>query len=310
MNIKLINEYLKINLEDTALENFNFIRQTNEIVRRNTKNYKTLKYKEKVNFNASLVYAYKFFRSINDEYAEYFKGILSNETFYVSDIFSTAYSYYSYEMGKSIIEIPYTKTILDAYTIVHETLHDMNQQPHNPKFSRKVITESISMLGEMLFEKFLIKNKILISDNHKTMINNFKVVKQTSDSVNLELDLIDTYKNQGYIDFKTINKLYQKYDEEVINNFIENEYDFQIDFSGRYILGTLISCYMYDRINKNPKLINEFFDINNSLNDMNVEDIFTYLNLDYTFDKDDRLLFTDESLNTLEETYKKVLKKV
>lgn len=308
MNIDLINKYLEENLKYTALENFNFIRQINEIVRRNSKDYKLPKYKEKVNINASFIYAYGFFKNLNEEYAEYFREKLLDETFYVSDNFFTANSYYDYELCKNVIEIPYTKTILDAYTIVHETLHDMNQQANNSQFSRKIITESISMLGEMLFEKFLIENKILTRDNHKPIISNFKVVKQTSDSVNLELDLIDTYKTQGYVDFKTVNKLYQKYSTQTIEEFIENEYTFQIDFNGRYILGILISCYMYERINKKSKLINEFFDINNNMNNMCIEDIFTYLNLDVKTDEAQRILFTDESLNTLEKTYKKVLK--
>ncbi len=310
MNINLINEYLKLYLEDTPLESFNFIKQINEIVRRNAKNTKIFKYKEKININASMTYAYKFFKSINSDYAQYFAAALLNETFYVSESFGTAYSYYNYDINKKIIEIPYTKTIVDSYTIVHETLHDMNQDAENLTISRKLITESISMLGEMLFEKFLIENKISVQDNHKTVMNNFKVVNELSDRLSLELYLIYTYKTQGYIDLKTINNIYQNFNEETINEFIEDDYKFNIYFDGRYILGALISSYMYDRIIKNPKMINEFFDINNAMNDMYVEDIFTYLNLDYKFDDNDSILFTDESLNKLEKTYKKVLKKV
>ena len=56
-------------------------------------------------------------------------------------------SYYNHESQRRVVEVPITRTIEDAFVMVHEVLHDMNLKPNSNTADRMLYTETISMLG-------------------------------------------------------------------------------------------------------------------------------------------------------------------
>lgn len=306
MNIKNFNEMLDEYLEGASLKDFEFIKKLNEIVLRNTKFYKEVKYKEKIDLDYSASLVYTFFKSISEEYATYFENRLNDGTFRFSTKFAIGHSYYDLKENKSVIEIPFTHTIEDSYVMVHEFLHSTNYQGGELLLCRMLTTESISILGEFLFYNFLVKYNLKPRENRKPIINDLYSIHKLSLLNDLELKLIDKYLKYGYISSNFLNSL--NYDEDVWDHlYFNNSITFGIDYNQRYIIGILISCYMYDRIKENPKLINELFDINSIMNHTDFEFIMNYLDLNIKDDKD-YVLLTDDSLEKLEKTYKKVLK--
>lgn len=310
MNVKLINEMLDEYLEDACLEDFEFTKKLNDIVLKNTKFYKEVKYKEKIDLNYSASLVYTFFKSINEEYAVYFEKRLHDGTFEFSDKFQVGESYFDKRQNRRVIKIPITGSIEDSYVMVHELLHDMNCLIEQLFLCRVLTTETISMLGGLLFYAFLVKYNLKPKENRKTIINDFYSIRKLSLLTDLELKIIDEYFKCGYVSSNFLNYLNLNYDEDVMDHLYLNDSDtLQIDYNQRYIIGALLSCYMYDRIKQNPKLINELFDINIIMNHTYFECIIDYLDLKIKPD-DEYLLLTDDSLNKLEKTYKKVLKEL
>lgn len=308
IDLKELNKNLDEYLEDATEIDFIFIKSLNDIIIRNTKNREIPKYQQKISLDYAASLVYSFLLNINEEYAMHFKDKLENGTFSFSKNFSKGVSSYDDEKHKSYIQVPITGYILDSYTMAHENMHDMNLDINKNTLCRELLTEDLSNLIEMLFQQFLIKHDLVVQDNRKSMVNNLGIIYDMAWSTDLGLSLITEYLRNGYVGNNFINGLYYVYDENTINNFIYEDYIFKNDFYLRYIIGFVLSFYMYDRIKQNPKFIKELFDINSMINDFPFENILTFLDLDYKTDNDDNLIFTDKSLEKLEKTYKKVLK--
>lgn len=310
MNVKLLNQMLDEYLLDACLDDFEFIKKLNDIVLKNTKFYKEVKYKEKIDLNYSASLVYTFFKSISEEYALYFEKRLNDGTFQFSDKFNVGESYFDKKQNKNVIKIPITGSIEDSYVMVHELLHDMNYQGGDLLLCRVLTTESISILGELLFYDFLLKYNLKPKENRKTIINDFYSIRKMSLLTDLELKIVDEYFKCGYVNSSFLNRLSLNYDDDVVEHLNLNNSDtLEIDYNQRYMIGALLSCYMYDRIKENPKFIKELFEINSIMNHTYFECIIDYLDLSIK-QNDEYVFFTDSSLQKLEKTYKKVLKEL
>ena len=65
---------------------------------------------------------------------------------------------------------------------------------------------------------------------------------------------------------------------------------------------------MYERIKINSKNKHELFDINDMINEISFKELMSYLDLET--EKKDEFLLTNDSLDILEKSYKKVLKSI
>ncbi len=308
MDVNLLNKSLSEYLDDDTELDFRFIKSLNDIIIRNTKDREIPIYLKRISLKDASSLVYKFLKSINGEYAEYFKAKYEAGIFQFDNTCNRARSFYDDTAGRSCISMPIFGCIVDSYTMLHETMHDMNQDISNVNLCRELITEMISLLSEMLFHKFLINEKLVIHDNRKMMIYNIGIIYDIAWSTDLELALITEYLKKGYVDNKFIKGLYYKYDGFIIDHMIDEEYIFKNDFYLKYIIGAVLSFYVYDRIQQNPKFIKEYFEINGMMNIVNFEDILTYLDLDYIVDRNDNINLMPATLEKLEKSYKKVLK--
>ncbi len=252
---------------------------------------------------------YTFFKTLSEEYASYFENRLNDGTIIISKDFDNSQSYYDKIEHKRVIEIKFTNTIEDAFVMVHELLHDINLNPENNSPHRLLFTETISMLGELLFKKFLINNSLFMKDNYKTIINSLISVNDMAITHSFELGMIKPFVSNGFVSISDLKDLYNTTDDDTsyycIDYLMENDV-LSIDYHQRYIVGELLSNYMYDRIENNSKYICELIDMNSIMNDVFFDEMISYLELDV---KDDEyLILTDDSLDTLEKCYKKKVK--
>lgn len=308
MNIKLINEMLADYLEDTELEDFELVKNFNDIILKNTFFSKEIDYKYKIKLNYAVNLSYSFLKSISNDYASYFEKRLNDGTILFSEKFEIGESYYDLKSCKRVIHIPITKSIEDSYVMVHEILHDMNLTETFDSGCRVLVTEAISILGELLFRDFLIEHNLSKLDGRKVIFNNFYSIYKMACLTDLEFNIIDEYFKVGYISMNFLKSTFSNYDDDVIDHFVLNE-KLELDYNQRYIIGILLACYIYDRIKNRPKLVGEFMDINSIMNNVYFEDIMSYLNFEMR-DNDTYVLLTDKSLKEVEKTYKKTLKEL
>lgn len=311
INYNLLNEKLYTYLEGACIDDLKFIKSLNDIILRNAFSKKILDYKEKIDLNYSASLAYTFFKYLSDDYASYFEKRLNDGTIHFSYNYEIGQSYYDNTNKKRIIEVPITNTIEDSFVMVHETLHDMNLKPNFISESRMLYYETISMLGEILFEEFLINHKLHMSDSKRQIHNMFASVSFMALCSDFDLKLIsDFINNDGYVDITFFKNLCAKYDSDVLDEtFLSlfNNSHLSLNINQRYIIGCLLACYMRDRIKNNPKNLCEFIETNDMMQDVYFESLINYLDLSIEED-DEHLIFTDESLKNLEKCYKKEIK--
>lgn len=310
ISYNLLNDKLFEYLEGTQIEDLNFLKSLNEIILKNPFNRNLLKYNEKMGLDYTVSLAYTFFKYLSEDYALYFEKRINDGTILFSDCYPNGQSYYDNVNNKRVIEIPITSTIEDAFVLVHETLHDMNLRPHIASECRMLYTETISMLGEILFEDFLIKYHLHEKDNKRVIHNSFVYVSSMAESNDFDLKLMSEFINNGYVNTSFFKDLCLNYDEDIIDNTLTsliNNSSLELDINQRYIIGCLFSCYMHDRIKDNPKYLCEFIETNSMMPDVFFEDLINYLELSIIED-DEHLLFTPNSLEKLEKCYKKEIK--
>ena len=305
---KATYDYIR-DTEIDSLDDIKFVKTLNDIILSEKIINFHYKYNHKVSLKESNKLVEEFMNSISNEYLEYYRKRKDENIFVYDYDLLEDYPYSSYDniSDKRIIYIPIYNNIEDSYSIVHELIHDMNLDLTGENIARYMFTESLSILGEMLFEDFL-KNKHIVQYKNPTNYSLYSVNKKAFE-VDFNIKLLESYLNNNYLAKDSIIKILKNYTSnqveelnEVLSRIIENE-ELTYENESRYIIGFLIATYMYDRIRQNKNNINEFFELNDMLSSCETDDILNYLDLDYN---DYEL--TNDSYKKLKMSYKNYLK--
>lgn len=271
------------------------------------------KSKNRFGINNSVDLAYQFFNSFDKAYGDHFQKLVNDDFISFSYIGKRgngiSQSYYDCEQGKNVIDILYRNQIEDAFSLVHETFHDLNLDFENLSVTRNYLTEYVSIFGEFLFEKF-------IEDNYdiKCRINNnitFLATYTKALLASFQAKLFEHYMEHGYINDYSFNSIVNSYSKRYHPLLLRNcdkyiaDDSFNIDYQLRYLLGILLSCYSYDRYLNNDFNLDVFKYINENLNNLDIFEVYQYLDLD--IEDYDTLLLTPDSYNKLDKSYKKIL---
>lgn len=308
-----INSIIKKEIEELEIKDLkecSFILKLNEIILENKRNIKIPKYRNNIDFEKSFQYSKKFFDTISKEYSSYLDKRRKEGVFlFNNDVNSLAFS--NLVDGKKIIHFPIIGTIEDSYTITHEIIHDMSISDEY-SINRYLFCETVSLLAEMLQKDYFHNNerpKDYLIDEKEILyaLQNKAVI------INFEFELINIYLSNGYISKNNLIDIMNKHsfsEIDLIINDIEtiltNE-EMNFSYEQRYIIGYTIASYMHNRILKKNN-VSEFIDINDSLNTYSIEQLLTYLDLDYKNSQD--LDLTDESYEKIEKSYIKQIKSI
>lgn len=310
---KILEEYVTI--EETYIEDFSMLKVLNDFV---LENYIKIKrdqnYNNRVGLNNCYDISHDFLKTINPFYALYLEQRWKENKFliYKNKKNSIALTYYDEKLCDSFISLPIKNDISDAFSIVHEIIHDMNlKNSLEDGYSFNVLCEALSILSEFLLEDYLKETLITSSDIYKDRREVFHAINYKACIVDFEYYLIDKFLKKGYICNYDIDK-YLSTKPKYLKNFfsyilddIINEKNLNIDIEQRSIIGIFFASYMHQRILKNPKRIEEFVNINDEINNMDFYDILKYLDLeieDYEFGT-----LTNDSYKKLFKSYKKEL---
>ena len=267
------------------------------------------KYNHKILLKENDKLVEEFFKSISTEYLEYYRKRKDENIFIFDYDLNEDYPYSTYDPmnDKRIIYIPVYNNIEDSYSIVHELIHDMNMDLTGENIARYMFTESLSVLGEMLFEDFL-KNQKVKEVKNPTNYSLYSLYNKAFE-VDFNIKLLESYLNDNYLYKDSIIKILKNYTSsqaddlnEVLSKIIESE-ELTYEKECRYVIGFLIATYMYDRIKQNKNKINEFLELNDMLSNCEVDDILNYLDLD-----SNEFELTSDSYEKLKRSYKKYLK--
>ena len=266
------------------------------------------KIKNRFGLSKSLELSYEFFNFLSNDYGKYFLDrIGSDSIIYAYDPKGRETATSFHENGEKMIYFPYCENICDSFTITHEMFHDMNLDINNINSVRDLFTEYISIFGEMLFDGFISSNyDIKCCFNNRYTFNScyLKAIK-----VDFYINLVKCFLDNGYIYrfhlydiIDRFNPYYQNYLLGLIDKFISDG-SFPIIYEYRYLLGILLSCYSKDLMRDGKFSIELFQYINENINFIDYDDLYSILSLD-VYD-DYTLLLSNESYDKLCKSYRK-----
>lgn len=267
------------------------------------------KYKKKYDFKRIDSLVEDFLLELNPKYLDYYRLRKSDGTFiFNSDKSGFGYSTFNDDTNQREIYVGLTGHIEDSFTIVHELFHDINMSEDLDSYGRYFFTECLSMVGEFLFSDYLVDKNIVDQKNVINMCLYF--LRSKALDVNFNLRLIKEYFERGYLDNSIVDDIinsypieYKKDIHEIILIICEQKW-LTLEDEQTYILSCLVATYMYDRIKSNKKYLNELFDLNQVLNDYELCQVLSYLDIEYgDFD------LTDKSYFILRDKYKKFIKR-
>ena len=301
---KIISSYIET-CEIESMRDFTFICKIINIYNSYPYEYKRMKYKKRVLPPESYAYALDFFKEINPRYATYLEQ--NKDSIYFSKDYNTKGSYCDTIDGKKIISVLSKESIEDAYDIVHEIIHHMTLE-EEISYARNLFCETLSYLAEELqYEYYEQQNIVDCQINSK---KNISVAYHISEQLEYELNFIKIYLENGIITIEDLynlcdeskNKdLYCNHLEDILNNGKLNIIEFH-----RIVIGLIFAYYMLDNIHTDEISLQNFFELNDNINNYEIEEFINYLNLKC---KDDYILdLDDESYSKLEKSFVKILK--
>lgn len=309
-SIKELNQILYNYLKNSNAEEFIFIQRIIDIILNNKHHFEYKGFNKQIELYRSLTLVYKFLKQLNPNYEKYFERKLDDGTISFNYDYEIGCSYFDESYNKRIL-IPVTHSIHDSFVIIHELMHNKNLKIDSDSITRHLFTESMSILGEMLFHDYLVEKHLYVHDANKHMEDVFWAAYRITMKNDFEVKLSLSYLDDNYLSDNTITSLYKKDDEynwQIYYSIIDalNYKTLSIDTEQRYSIGIVFASYLHQRIKKNPNKKYELFELNEIINEISIEELMYYLDLDV--EDFDNSILTYDSVKKLEKAYKKELK--
>ena len=235
-----------------------------------------------ISLNESIKICFNFLKTIDEDLANQFQNIINSKDSdnlpYVNFISKEDNIYANSSVSNGRVYIYYDNSPYDTYVILHELLHKMNDYKWEyedkglvESYERLYFGEAVSMLGEEMLGKYMVKNSIITENdyNYRRYIRLLDVKECIRDIV-IENELINMRKNNTYINYENSLNVLNKYDKNSVEYKILNDEqkdlrrikkilekkDMSFPVSQRYILGYALSEQL-----ANCKDLNDVFKI-------------------------------------------------
>lgn len=186
----------------------------------------------------------------------------------------------TYNGKEKYITTTFSGLNIDVPLLVHEAVHYSNQNKINTENSHN-FSEALSLFSEYISVEYL-KDNGYVNNLYPIMIR-LKDTLSKIEKIIGNLTAIYIYKLTGTITSDSFKKIFPSENEngyyELIKKIkLEENSKVDIYFEFRYIFGTMLSIYMYNKYKKDPKFISKLSKLNNNLN-QNYETSLSYIDL-------------------------------
>ncbi len=324
MNYDFLNLILEVSIDnnilDDELKNLEEIKKLvaiflNYFITCNIRNYT-----KKIDLNESIDNVYGFLKQF-DDYGDRFLNILreENDKKYTVSFIKDLSNKQSYTNIDGKVNIFYNESLRDSYTIMHEFIHKFSLHKNKISKIENIIGEVPTITLEHLMKNFLLKkypyDEVIINKHNDLLASMDKSIE-----IYTEIILIDLYKKNKRVDDIIINNFLEDLDKSsfeyqflnktlpfAIKKIIENKHlSFYVHM--RYILGTLTSIYLNDKIKKDSNKIEDLITLINILgnSDLTYKNDIKILNqLDLPFKFEESIIIPDDSVKILTKGYQK-----
>lgn len=318
MDFDILNKILQevIDEEPFFEEDYILIKKFCEIIRNAGLPLFNTKYNSNMGINTSIMYSLNFLEKIDPRYSYNLERLINNNQLYLhAGKNNYGLSQLIVEDGKSIINMYQRGTIEDSYTLTHENIHDTNRDINNLTVTWHLMTETLSILSEMLQMEYF-RNLSIIPKNYKlNEMDTLIALYIKACRLDFEIELLFAYNKYKYINKYIYNEILSKYNNlyeksEAAVHILDIIESGDLDYTSlqRDIVGGILSSYMFERIENSPSRIKEFVELNDNINYISFIDVLNYLDLDVI--NKEFVLLSNTSNNILNDSYKRRLKRV
>lgn len=318
MDFDILNKILQevIDEEPFFEEDYILIKKFCEIIRNAGLPLFNTKYNSNMGINTSIMYSLDFLEKIDPRYSYNLERLINNNQLYLhAGKNNYGLSQLIVEDGKSIINMYQRGTIEDSYTLTHENIHDTNRDINNLTVTWHLMTETLSILSEMLQMEYF-RNLSIIPKNYKlNEMDTLIALYIKACRLDFEIELLFAYNKYKYINKYIYNEILSKYNNlyeksEAAVHILDIIESGDLDYTSlqRDIVGGILSSYMFERIENSPSRIKEFVELNDNINYISFIDVLNYLDLDVI--NKEFVLLSNTSNNILNDSYKRRLKRV
>ena len=184
----------------------------------------------------------------------------------------TSYQGYTKERG-NFVDIVISKNIMDAFAIVHEVTHYMNQPAGIRNVVSDMLTEALSYGMEFAFAQSLLNDNFKAEDAKLFIYNCHREVLLYAFRLAPIYRIIYVYVNSKKIDKDNYNKIINKgnYENDILEfeNYIKANRDYIRDTWN--FLGRAISLYIYSEYRKDKNFVYKLQKLNDAINYMSFE---------------------------------------
>lgn len=290
---KLSNDYLK------EIEDYNNIFDFDD---------DNLKY---ISYEENLSNVQDFLKQVNIDYLKNLNKMCELKQINIKSKKSDE-NYCGLKNKKPYLNISLTNSIDDSFCLVHEFMHSTNLE-QKISLGREYLTESLSIFFEYLLYDYYCNIDYPNKDYYKIKIINFLSTRDNAIVINNDKTIIDLYLKNKQITFKNLKQNYsndkEKYEEIKLMCDNYSKYYLGIFENKKYLLGTVLACYMHQRLLDDRKFIDKIFYLNENLNSLNLMECFEIIDLNFSI-KDGEYNLDDHQYNYLIYCLKKELEEI
>ena len=195
-----------------------------------------------------------------------------NNQYFGNNSGPTSYQGYNEERG-NFVDIILSNNIMDAFAIVHEVTHYMNQPTGPRSLTSDMLTEGISYGIEFIFAQSLINDNFMTEDAKLFIYNCQMEILEYAYKIAPIYRILHVYKNFKKINENNYNKIitngnYQN-DISEFENYMKSDRDYIRDTWN--FLGKSISVYFYNEYRKDKNFVNKIIKLNDAINFMSFD---------------------------------------
>lgn len=318
---------------EQVMNNLNVIKYLAKMILENTQIQRIETQPTFVPLQESLQIAIDFFHEFNQDYEYIFHNFLQERNTYqgYEDIGMRFYKIPEEVKGTSReqannsmlffegnIRIDYSEEPIDAYSIVHESIHKLSLAKDNMTNFQNLFYEVPSITCEFLLTDYLLERKKYPENEIKILKSHRFQGLMTYAAYDMCLiTLLDIYQKNGVVNERLIKEYISNSLSESIttwlisqcmNAFLQSILSERLLLfdAERYIVGLVLACYMHQEILDNPNKKEKLFQLIHLLGEPNYLEKETFLKsekLGIPMIKDGQLYIDEEILQNLYHNY-------
>ena len=308
MELDILNDIIAsfIGEEPFIYEDYALISEFVDIIKISRFPSGNMRYHTKLSISKAIKYSLDFMYKLNKRYGKILEHIVNSDdiSYHMLEKNTDRLSLFSIGAGVKRIDLCIRGTIEDSYTLSHEAMHYINTDINHITYNWDFMCEVFSLLTERLQLDYFME----LPNRPKEYLYTLFSLYVKACQLDFLIKLIFTYHEKGELNKYDIYTLlggelpYARFATDNIIKVIKNR-ELNFNMLQRDVIGGILSTHMYERIKKNEKNIDEFIELNDSVNDMTFQDTLRYLDLEVV--DEDAIILSDRSNKLLRMEYEK-----